>query len=186
MNSTSHPSSGQNLIGLRQRHLDWLRRSGVSIQAMIFSRHHLPSAIRLGYGEVAPDRRFDFTDDGPAWLAIDIFDTFMEQVDICLWQPRAGELATLEGRTFALGQEIIDDPATYSFDCRLNIFADPLQWLQAGRDEIVVIDWTRAFDRLRDCPRIAVAEEVLPQFQQHMKPAHTPEVSVIPARRNAA
>lgn len=186
MNSTSYPSSSQNLIGLRQRHLDWLRRSGVSIQSMIFSRYHQPSAIQLGYGEVAPDGRFDFTDDGEAWLAFDIFDGFMEQVDICFWQPRTGELATLLGRTFALGQEIFDDPATYCFDCRLNIFADPLRWLQAGRDGIVVVDWARAFDRLRDCQRIAVAEEVLQQFEKHMQPAHTPEVFVIPARRAAA
>lgn len=174
------------LLGLRQSQLDWLQRSGVGIQSMIFSRYHMPSAIRLAYGEAAPDGRFDVTQDGPAWLAFDIFDAFLEHVDICFWQPRTGELATLDGRTFAFGQEIVDDPATYSFDCRLNIFAHPLQWLQAGRDGIVVIDWTRAFDRLRDCPRIAVAEEVLPQYQRYMTPAHMPETFVIPARRAAA
>lgn len=174
------------LIGLRQSQLDWLRRSGVTIQSMIFSRYHLPSAICLGYGEAAPDGRFDITEDGPVWIAFDIFDGFMEQVDTCFWQPRTGELATWLGRTFALGQEIVDDPATYSFDCRLNIFADPLQWLQADRDGIVVVDWSLAFDRLRDRPRIAVAEEVLPRYRQHMRPSHMPETFIIPSRRVAA
>ncbi|RFC68354.1 MULTISPECIES: hypothetical protein [Mesorhizobium] len=186
MNSTSYPSPGQNLIGLRQRHLDWLRRSGVNIQSLIFSRYHQPSAIQLGYGEVAPDGRFDFSEDGEAWLAFDIFDGFMEPVDIGFWQPRTGELATSEGRTFALGQEIVDDPATYSFDCRLNIFADPLQWLQADRDGIVVVDWSLAFDRLRDVPRIAVDETLILQYRRHMQPPKGPEVFVIAGRRVAA
>ena len=133
----------------------------------------------------APDGRFDTTEDGPAWLAFDVFDGFMNQVDTAFCQPRTGELATWSGRTFALGQEVIDDPATYSFDCNLNIFADPREWLRAKRDGIVVLDWSLAIERLRDCPRIAVSEGVLAEYRKHMKPPHMPQTFVI-AERAAA
>jgi hypothetical protein len=43
-----------------------------------------------------------------------------------------------------------------------------------------------AFDRLRDCPRIAVAEHLLPLYRRHMQPASMPELLIIPEQRRAA
>jgi len=153
----------------------WLLNQGVSIETLIGL-----TPLRTMRGVVADDGRFDEDPEGEMFLA------FPEAEDVVFWQPRTGELATWNGRCFALGQASIDNPGTYSFDCHLNIFGDPLDWFRAGRDGCVVLDWSRAFDWLRDCPRIAVAEEVLSQFEKHMQPAHQPEVFVIPARRAAA
>jgi hypothetical protein len=139
-----------------------------------------PTITMMTSGVRHQDGRFDFVADGPRWLA------FEEDEDFVFWQPRTGELATAEGRTFALGEALIDDAWTYSFDCSLNIFKSPLEWLQAKRDGIVVVDWPSAFDRLRDCPRVAVAEAMLFNYRRHMKPPRMPEVYVIPERSRAA
>lgn len=159
----------------RQEHLDWLKRNGVSVDAMIH-----PEPMRLAIGVKAKDGRFENESGGASWIV------FPEQRDVVFWQPRTGDLATWSARAFALGEAVVSLPETYSFDCRLNLFADPLDWLRAGRDGAVVLDWVRAFERLQDCPRIAIDEGLLPQYKRHMKPARTPEVFVMPTSRRAA
>ncbi|WP_244602960.1 hypothetical protein [Mesorhizobium delmotii] len=139
-----------------------------------------PLPILLARGERATDGRFEDVDTGPRWFV------FEEAEDVVFWQPRTGQLATSMGRAFALGEDAIYNPGTFAFDNHLNIFADPLEWLRARRDGCIVLDWTRAFDRLRDCPRISVAEEVLLQYRRHMKPPHMPDVYVLASRRVAA
>lgn len=161
--------------GLKQAHIDWLLRSHVTIDAMI-----RPAAIRLAHGHKAHDGIFESDPDGTSWLV------FEEQDDVVYWQPRTGDLATDCGRAFALGQDAIDNPVTYSFDRNLNVFASPLEWLQAKRDGIVVIDWQRCWSRLQDAPRIAVAEPVLFQFRRHFEPPHKPEIFVLTGERMAA
>jgi hypothetical protein len=42
------------------------------------------------------------------------------------------------------------------------------------------------FDRLRDAPRIALAESLLPLYRRHMKPTRTPELFIISDKRKAA
>jgi len=158
-----------------QAQLDWLLRSGVTIDALI-----QPSIMQTALGARAHDGRFECLASGPTWMA------FEEAEDWVLWQPRTGEIATYEGRAFALGEDNISNPGTFMFDCCLNIFADPFDWLRAKRDGIVVLDWCRAFDRLRDCPRVSVAEELLPEYLRHMKPSRMPEVFVMPSRKAAA
>jgi hypothetical protein len=160
-----------------QSELDWLLKAGVEIKALID-----PEPMRVAAGLRAADGLFEPDADSPRWLAFDEVTTD----DIVFWQPRLGMMACWTGRTFALGQDIIDNAATYSFDCALNIFADPLEWLRARRDGIVVLDWSRAFDRLRDTPRIAIAESLLHTYQRVMKPPRMPELFVIPDRRRAA
>ena len=52
-----------------------------------------------------------------------------------------------------------------------------LAWaVDAASDGIVILDWSRAFDRLRDAPRIAMGESLLPLYKQHMRPCRMPEV----------
>jgi hypothetical protein len=143
-----------------------------------------PSLIQIALGHKAPDGRFEPDASGSRWYAFDVADA----ADIVFWQRDTGEIATSDGRAFALGQERIGEAATYSFDCALNIFDDPLDWLRANRDGIVVLPnrWQDAFDRLRDAPRIAIAETLLPLYRRHMKPARMPQLLVIPSRRRAA
>ncbi|MFC3644392.1 hypothetical protein [Aquibium oceanicum] len=161
--------------GLKQAQIDWLLKSGVTIEAMI-----RPEPIRLAHGRKAHDGIFEADSGGSPWLAFDEGD------DVVFWQPRTGDLATDCNRAFALGQDVIDNPATYSFDCNLNVFANPLDWLQAKRDGIVILDWSRAWSRLQDCPRIAIADELLFQFRRHFEPPHKPEIFVLTGRKAVA
>ena len=159
---------------LRQTEIDWLVRSGVIVPAMVN-----PVAIRATTGSSSHDGIFESCREGDRWLA------FEQDDDTVFWQPRQCTLARDCGRAFALGEDVIDRAATYAFDCRLNIFADPLEWLRASRDGIVVLDWSRAFDRLRDCLRIAIAEALLPRYRLHMQPCRMPDLYVTPSRRRA-
>ena len=160
---------------LDQTHIDYLRRAGVIVPAMIN-----PTAIMMAPGARAQDGLFDHHPDSDHWFA------FEEQDDWVFWDAHQGKFATYANRVFALGQSAIDEPATYSFDCALNVFDNPISWLLAKRDGIVVLDWTRSYDRLRDAPRIALAEGLLPLYRRHMKPTRTPELFIISDRRRAA
>ncbi len=162
-----------------QADLDAFCRDGVDILALA-----KPSAMRVTAGEIAHDSLFDHEAAGDRWYAFDEFGAG----DIVFWHLPTGRLASWSGRVFALGQEIIGEAATYSFDCALNIFADPMDCLRSGRDGVVVLPnrWPAAFDRLRDCPRIAISESLIPMYKRHMKPARPPELLVIPETRRAA
>ena len=160
-----------------QADLDVLLRDGVDIMSVA-----TPLPMQVAFGAVAHDGLFDPEINGSRWFAFEEPDAD----DIILWRRQPDQTASWNGHAFALGQGMIDAAATYVFDCALNIFASPLDWLRARRDGIVVLDWTRAFDRLRDAPRIAIAEELLPLYRRHMKPARMPELFVVPSRRRAA
>ncbi len=54
------------------------------------------------------------------------------------------------GLRLCLGEALILNPGTTAFDRWLNIFADPLAWLRASRNGIVVLRWEWAFEQLRD------------------------------------
>ena len=160
-----------------QADIDAFHHAGIDIMSLAH-----PVAMKVARGHVALDGRFDPDCRRDRWF---VFDE-SEADDLVFWQRQTGRLATWSGRALALGQAAIDAAATYSFDCSLNIFDDPLDWLRSRRDGIVVLDWTRAFDRLRDAPRIALAENLLQSYRRYMRPAHLPELSIIPAQRRAA
>jgi hypothetical protein len=153
----------------------WLFQAGVPVRTLMDL-----TPIRKAIGTIATDGRFE---DDPAGQT---FLVFPEAEDAVFWQPRAGKLATWNGRAFALGEDAIYNPGTYAFDCNLSVFSDPLEWMRSRCDGIVVLDWSRAFDRLRDCPRIAVAEPLLFQYRRAMKPPRLPDVLVLTDRRAAA
>lgn len=157
---------------LLQRHLDWLNGFGVPTSAII-----RPDLIRLAHGFKAHDGFFEPDKSGPAWFV------FAEPEDAIFWRPEADELARWTGRAFALGEQAVDNAGTYSLGHCLHVYRSPLHWLKAGRDGIVVIDWERAFDELRHCPRVAVDENLLPVYSRHMRPCRLPEVYVLPERR---
>lgn len=150
----------------------WLRGHGFAVEAI--------ADLRFAIGIKAADGRFDNDPAGEGWIV------FPERDDVVFWSPATGQFATWYGRAFAIGEVSIDNPATYAFDCNLNIYKSPIDWLYADRDGIVVIDWARAFDWLRDAPRIAVAEALWPTYRKQMRPARLPEVFVLQARRAAA
>ncbi|MBX5221431.1 hypothetical protein HJC04_14050 [Rhizobium sp. NLR8a] len=163
------------LGGLLQRHIKWLRTCGVPMPAIV-----QPELVRLAHGYRAADGRFDPDPSGPDWFA------FSEDEDVIFWRPKTGQLATWNGRSFALGEAVIDDASGYALGGRLHVFADPLDWLRACRKGIVVLDWARAFDELRHCPRVAVAESLLPTYRSRMRPARMPQVSILRKCKGAA
>jgi hypothetical protein len=167
------------LTGPSQDELDLLLRAGVDIIALA-----MPLGMQVSCGTLGSDGRFDPDPHGERWFAFDERAAH----DVVFWHWGSRQLCSWSGRAFALGQDAIDDPSTYSFDCNLNIFADPLQWLLAKRDGIVVLPekWPLAFDRLRNVPRIAITEGLLPLYQRHMKPSQVPELFVLPQLRCAA
>lgn len=102
--------------------------------------------------------------------------TFYFPDDDAFWTPKA-QGRTLEGH-FCLGESNILNANQYSFDGALQIYEEPIAWLRSGRNGIVVIDWSRAFDQLRDCPRISVPRSLLPVYRKWMKPPRLPDVRI--------
>ena len=105
--------------------------------------------------------------------------------DVVLWRLETGEMSSLHGRAFALGEENILNAGTYSLDRRLMVYDNPLQWLQNEGRGIVPLRWDMAFNWLRDAPRVAVMESLLPAYRKAMKPS-MPELAVLCERRMLA
>ncbi|PBC00942.1 hypothetical protein CK220_28590 [Mesorhizobium sp. WSM3860] len=161
---------------INEQQFDWLLSQGVSVPTIV-----RPSMIKAATGTKAPDGLFEPTPAGASWLVVET------EQDLVFWNPKTNVFATDFGNAFALGEEMIGAAATYSFDCALNIYSHPMDWLRAKRDGIVVLpdQWYRAFDRLRDAPRIALAESLLPIYRRHMRPARLPELFVMTSNREA-
>jgi hypothetical protein len=162
------------LEGLKQPQLDRLFGAGVMIQTLFN-----PTLVTATRGRRAHDGRFDYDPRAkPDWLA------FEEPEDFIFWRlPQAdfeGEVATAEGRAFALGEQNISNPGTYALDGWLRIFPEPFSWLRARRRGIVIIDWNfgRVFEELRDCPRIVGETELLAErIDMLMHPARLPAIA---------
>ncbi|MDX0800688.1 hypothetical protein QC756_09120 [Sinorhizobium meliloti] len=157
-----------------QQHVDWLLDCGVPLEALI-----RPPMVLVARGIKAPDGCFEEDPDGEHWLV------FPEATDVAYWQPKSGAMATWNKRCFAIGEDAVTNSATYAFDHCLNIFTNPIHWLRADRDGCVIIDWSQAFDRLCDCPRIAVAEGLLDKLEHHLQPLRMPEIFVLRQREAA-
>ncbi len=126
----------------------------------------------------------------PKMVSLRVVDgqlAFYEEVsdDVVLWRLETGELSSLHGRAFALGEENILNAGTYSLDRRLMVYDNPLQWLQNEGRGIVPLRWDMAFDWLRDAPRVTVTESLLPAYRKAMKPS-MPELAVLCERRMLA
>ncbi len=157
---------------LTQPSIDWwVKVKGVAPENLV-----KPSPVMAAKGHCADDGRFD-----PDPIEGKNCFTFEEENDRVFWHPPTGRLATWEGRSFALGEVMIDNPTTTAFDQYLNIYADPVEWIRAGRYGIVVINWGFAFDRLRDVTRIAVAQPLLATYRKSMYPTHMPKLAVLPS-----
>ena len=161
--------SAFELYALRQVHIDWLLKMGVSAETII-----LPDPIELVRGSRGQDGIFEHSPDGPEWFA------FLEDGDMVYWRPKTGELATEHGAAFALGGDDIRNPGVTALGRWLYVRADPLEWLRSCRRGAVVIRWDWAFEQLRDVQRIAVPEDLVETYLQSMKPPRMPEIGVVP------
>ncbi len=160
---------------LLPRHLTWLRANGVPTSAIIE-----PEPVRICHGFRAPDGKFEPFPSGPVWFV------FVEHDDVIFWRPGTIETATWSGRAYALGESVIDNAATFALGFPLNVYENPLHWLQCKRDGIVIINWDRTFDRLRYCPGIAVVESLREKLKRHLQPPHMPQIFVLRQQEEAA
>ena len=175
---------GRVLSGRRLSPLSWSMASWLLDQDVPTSVVATTAQLVTVGGIVASDGLFREEPDGNQFIA------FYEEGpgDFVFWCPATGELATWSGCTFALGEGNVANPGTYAFDNSLHIYADPLDWLRDRGRGIVAVRWDLAFDMLRDVPRVAVVEQLLPLYRRHMQPSCLPELSVLvdPSRRMAA
>jgi hypothetical protein len=157
------------LYGLNQGQIDHFLAAGVTTDAMIW-----PVPLLTTNGKRAADGRFEPDPDGPDWIVVE------EPEDWIFWNVETGEMALDTGRAFALGEEITSQTGTCWFGSYLNIYDDPLAWLQNKRDGIVPTpgQWHLAFERLRDLPRVAVAPGLVEKYQAAMRP-HMPDLAVL-------
>ncbi len=138
---------------LEQHEFDWLRSQGVSDNALDEYPH-------IGAAHVRFDgSHFEEAEGGERVLTFVIYDCG-EFIDFAAWQPRMGELATWRGAGFAIGQDQIFNPATYFDGGALRVHADPLAWLKAGREGIVIANAELTYAYLRDC-RLSFADPAL-------------------------
>jgi hypothetical protein len=114
---------------------------------------------------------FDFNHDGESALIFKAEDRG-EPIDLVAWQPSTGKFVSWHGNTFCLGDlDQIDNPATYFMGGALRVHADPLGWLRAYREGIVILrrDLTHAY--LRNVRRLSFADTAYAQqVQQWLEP----------------
>ena len=97
---------------------------------------------------------FDFKRGGKPAIIIKAEDRG-DEVDLIAWQQSTGKFASWHGNTFCLGDlDQINNTATYFMEGALRIHADPLDWLRANREGIVILRRDLAHAHLRFCPRI--------------------------------
>jgi hypothetical protein len=154
---------------LRQSQIDFFRAQGVTIEMLIH-----PREPRLAIGRSDTLGYFIDDDNGEDWIV------FAADGDLIYWQPKTGTFATSFRRAFAITEERIVNPATYFAGDGLRLFNNPVEWLKDARRGVVVLDWTKAFDRLRHCSRVVMRESLFRLYEQHMKPAQMPEVFILP------
>jgi hypothetical protein len=164
-----------NLPAISQSMMDWLLRKGVHPLAVSSAEN---SPIRVARGHCAPDGWFDMDESGDPHFGILVEDR-AGPIDVAFWHARSGRTATLHNYGFALGEHLIENPGVYSHDHHLNIFANPLDWLRSDRDGIFILNWNPVFDRLGDCPDIAVDESLLAKYRTAMQPPHMPNLFVM-------
>jgi hypothetical protein len=111
----------------------WLVRQGVFFEALL-----KPWPIGATNAEIT-GTSFAHVDAGERVLTFVCFDRGVPN-DVVAWQPRTGKVSSYSGRAFCLGDaDDIFNPATLFDGGCLHISASPLEWLQSGRNGIVIV-----------------------------------------------
>lgn len=111
-------------------------------------------------------------ENGVRYLVFVAFDGDMP-LDIVLWQPRTGELIAYSGRAVFLGDlDEVTSEATYMADGCLTIHSNPLEWLGANRQGVVIVNEKLAGAYLRDVPRVFCRDvETARRIKKIVRPA---------------
>ena len=122
----------------------WLVAQGVSETAMLG-----PPPIRAAKVVFLDKQTFDFDAAGARVLLL------TEEHDLIAWKPDGRTLASWRGVAFALGEDAIGNPASYFMGDALWVHRDPLAWLKADREGIVIVQPRFTYAYLRHTPRLA-------------------------------
>jgi hypothetical protein len=120
-----------------------------------------------------PNDRFEFARDARdasgAIVAVVFLasDDLGNAFDLAAWEPKTGRLALWLGRVSMLGQ---DNLYGWRLGKPLMVHETPLEWLQAGRDGVFVIDPQRASSLLRMVEPLGVKR---PDFGRRLQAALT-------------
>ncbi len=143
-------------------------------------------ALKRVSGQIGPDGWFDPDPDGAGHVAILVCTFPADPVDVAVWQPRSTRLGSYMGRAFALGEDQIENPATYFADGGLAVHRTPLDWLRAGRQGICIIRHARAHIRLRHVPKLIAADVAHGRELRRLLTPKLPEIFVHARERRAA
>jgi hypothetical protein len=155
------------------RLIRWLLDQGVRESAML-------EPWPLGGARVLFDGcGFDVVPDGELAVTFRI-DDCGEVLDLAAWAPRSGKMASWCGVGFAIGQDQIFNPASYFDGGALRVHADPLAWLKADRDGVVIVKPELTYAYLRNVRRLSFADPALArQVERWLEPPQAgPELLV--------
>jgi hypothetical protein len=147
----------------------WLTKQGVSAAAVLEPTPIGATWVRF----LDDDGTFDAasTEAGTKALTFRVSNVDGEDIDLAAWSPRTGQTGLWYGRGFALGQDQIDNPATYFDGDALRVHADPLAWLKADRDGICIIRPELTYAMLRHVQRVSFADfDTAKKFEAWIKP----------------
>jgi hypothetical protein len=146
----------------------WLIKQGVSVEAIMEPTPIGTARVRFIDGNTFVAAG---TEAGTGALTFRISDVDGEVIDLAAWSPRTGEIGCWYGRGFALGQDQIDNPATYFGGYVLRVHATPLDWLRADRDGICIIEPSLTYAMLRFVERVSFADfDFAVKFETWIKP----------------
>jgi hypothetical protein len=145
--------------------ISWLMDEGVSDDALM---HDYP----VGSANVIFDRNtFDIDPDGECALTFRALDRG-EIIDLIAWSPESNRIGSWRGVAFAVGdQDDIWNPASFFDGSPLRVHANPLAWLKADREGIVVVDHRMTNAMLGRAWAVSFADyEFAEQFQKWVQP----------------
>jgi len=132
--------------------IGWLLDQGVSPTAMLE-----PTLIYAANVVFLDGHTFDFDSGGIRALVL------KEANDLVAWNPKRKILATWRSSAFALGEDAIWNPASYFMGTALRVHRTPLEWLEAERDGICIVQPRFTHALLRHACRLSFADPVYAQ-----------------------
>jgi hypothetical protein len=149
-----HSAEWQGLAYPTTAELEWLFAHGVAPDVMAE-----PWPIRSARVVFDDLHGFDFNRDGEPALIFKAEDRG-EEIGLIAWELSTGKFASWDGNTFCLSDlDQLDNPAIYFSGGSLQIHADPLDWLRANREGIVILRPDLTYAYLRHCPRLVFADQ---------------------------
>jgi hypothetical protein len=168
--------------------LDYVRNSAIDIETVARFAGLLAVTHCIFYGR----RRFDFADpaerEAEAAAVVEALgDDGATVIDLVAWPLEApGRFASLFGNVLMLGAARVADPATYFDGQHLQLYKNPLRWLQAGCGGAVIVDPLGARLKLRGATG-PIAGEDLDHAKAIQKLTQLPPQRILaPLRRRAA